>query len=120
MDAVRAMLSHESVQIAAFQEADINPLSAAGFVAAWSRNKYQAVLSPVDSRGRHRVALASSLPLRHVQLPDLSCADRVAAGVVVWPLSAGPTSVLVVSFYGYPGSLLSLSCRLWPFLAAPT
>ncbi|CAE7353677.1 gcs-1 [Symbiodinium sp. KB8] len=102
-DAVRAMLSQESVQIAAFQEADINPMSAAGFVAAWRRHHHQAVLSPVDSRGRHRVALTSSLPLRHVQLPDLSCADRVAAGVVVWPLSEGPTSVLVVSFYGYPG-----------------
>ena len=97
------MLSQESVQIAAFQEADINPMSAAGFVAAWRRHHHQAVLSPVDSRGRHRVALTSSLPLRHVQLPDLSCADRVAAGVVVWPLSEGPTSVLVVSFYGYPG-----------------
>ena len=97
------MLSQESVQIAAFQEADINPMSAAGFVAAWRRHHYQAVLSPVDSRGKHRVALTSSLPLRHVQLPDLSCADRVAAGVVVWPLSEGPTSVLVVSFYGYSG-----------------
>ena len=97
------MLSQESVQIAAFQEADINPMSAAGFVAAWRRHQYHAVLSPVDSQGKHRVALASCLPLRQVQLPDISCADRVAAGVVVWPLSEGPTSVLVVSFYGYSG-----------------
>ncbi|CAE7489116.1 unnamed protein product, partial [Symbiodinium necroappetens] len=61
VDAVRAMLSQESVQIAAFQEADINPLSAAGFVAAWRRHKYQAVLSPVDSRGMHRVALGGGV-----------------------------------------------------------
>ena len=118
MDAVRAMLSQESVQLAAFQEADINPPSAAGFVAAWRRHKFQAVLSPVDSRGMHRVALVSCLPLRPVQLPDLSCADRVAAGVVAWPLPEGPTSVLVVSFYGYPSDAPRTSLALDSLMCA--
>eukprot|EP00439_Symbiodinium_sp_Y106_P078032 s1259_g16.t2 len=36
-----------ALSIAAFQEADINPLSVAGFVAAWRRHKFQVVACTV-------------------------------------------------------------------------
>ena len=103
MDAARALLSQESTQLAAFQEADINRASAAGYAAAWRRHKHQIVLSPPDTRGLHRVALASSLPLKPVTLPLRANADRVAAGLVAWPVPGGSVSVLVISFYGFQG-----------------
>ena len=57
----------------------------------------------------HRVALASKLPMKPVQLQLQSDAARSAAGVVAWPMQEAIAHVLVVCFYGYPSDLARTS-----------
>ncbi|CAE7306335.1 pol [Symbiodinium natans] len=103
------MLREHDISIAAFQEIDVNRASSVGWAVAWKRKGYRVTLGPVGPRGDHRVALASSIPMKPVSLQMSTASDRVAAGLVAWPFGDRTAQVLVVCFYGYPADLACTS-----------
>ena len=88
------------------QEIDVNSLSAPGFINSWRTYGYKVLLGELQStRQLHRVALASKLPIKQVQLEAPTAAGRFAAGLLDITLAGSVKQLLCIAFYGYPGQL---------------
>ena len=99
-----------AADIVALQEINVNPASAAGFVAGWRAQGYACILGDLDpSHCLHRVALLARCPIQQVSLQVPAGQARCAAGYVEVFGNGSKQCLLLASFYGQSGDLAATS-----------
>ena len=98
------ILAQYDVQVAAFQEVDINELIRARFREECRRHDFNVVFGGLGDRGITRTVLLCRLPIAPLVF-ETSCPERVAAGVVEVQDFDGVDwtyrKILVASVYGH-------------------
>ena len=108
-----------AADIVALQEINVNPASAAGFVAGWRAQGYACILGDLDpSNCLHRVALLARCPIQQVSLQVPAGQARCAAGYVEVFGNGFKQCVLLASFYGQSGDLAATSLIFSELLVA--